>query len=104
MTSFWHVDIMASSFGEKMAPKLVVFKFQGVPSKSRFQDDYAKIKEIDLGHTNLGEFMRICNKPTKRSTLVFSLIRLGLVNVASHLVNISVILRINHDIGSTLFS
>ena len=71
-----------------MAPKPIVFKFQGVLSKSRFQDDYAEIKDTDLGHTDLGEFLRIYNKTTKRSTLVTSLIRLGLVSAASHLVSV----------------
>ena len=59
MSSFCHADIMASSSSEKMAPKPVVFKFQGVPSKLRFHDDYVEIKEIDLGHSDLGEFLRI---------------------------------------------
>ena len=53
------VDIMASSSGEKMAPKPVMFKFQGIPSKLRFQDDYTEIKDKDLGHIDLGEFLRI---------------------------------------------
>ena len=74
---------MASSFDEKMTPKPVVFKFQGVPSKSRFQDDYADIKDTNLGH-DLGEFLRICNKPTERSVMISALIQLGLVNAASH--------------------
>ena len=41
-----------------------------------------------MEHTDLGEFLRICNKPTKRSTLVSSLIRSRLVNATSHLVSI----------------
>ncbi len=61
---------MASSSDKKMAPKPIVFKFQCVLSKSRFQDDYSEIKDTNLGHTNLGEFLRICNKPKERSTLV----------------------------------
>ena len=48
---------MVSTSG--VAPKLVMFKFQGVPSKSRFHDDYTKIRDTDLGHTDLGEFLRI---------------------------------------------
>lgn len=71
-----------------MAPKPIVFKFQGVPSKSRFHDDYPEIKDTDLGHTNLGEFLRIFNKPMKISALVSSLIQYGLVSVTSHLVSI----------------
>ena len=70
-------DIMASSLvssGDKMALKPIVFKFQGIPSKSRLKDDYLEIKDIDLGHTNLGDFLNICNKPTKKSTMVSTLI------------------------------
>ena len=37
-----------------------------------------------MGHTDLGEFLRICNKPTERLTMVFTLIRSGLVNAALH--------------------
>lgn len=73
---------MASTFG--MAPKIIVFKFQGVLSKSRFHDDYTKIRDTDLGHTDLGEFLKICNKPIERSALVSSLIRSGLVNATLH--------------------
>ena len=65
---------MASSSGEKMTPKRIVFKFQGIPSKSRFQDYYSKIKDIDLGHTNLEEFLKICKKPTKRYAMISALI------------------------------
>ena len=75
---------MPSSSGEKMAPKTFVFKFQGVPSKSRFQDDYFEIKDANLGHTNLGEFLTICNKSTKRSGIVSALTLSRLVNVASN--------------------
>ena len=64
--------------------KPVTYKFQGMTPKSRLQDEYAKIKDTDLGHTDLGEFLRICNNPTERSTLTSVLIRSGLVNVASH--------------------
>ena len=74
---------MPSSSRKKMAPKPFVFKFQGMPSKSRFQDDYFEIKDTNLGHTNLGEFLTICNKSTKRSAMVSTLIWSGLVNVAS---------------------
>ena len=74
MSFLYHANIMTSSSGKKMTPKPVVFKFQGFPSKSRFQDDYTKIKDIDLGHTSLGEFLRIYNKPIERSTLVSTLI------------------------------
>ena len=81
------VDIMASSSSEKMAPKSVMFKFQGVPSKSRFDDDYVEIKDIDVGHIDLGEFLRICNKPTERSAMIFALIRSRLVNIASYLMS-----------------
>ena len=53
-------------------------------SKSSFHDDYAEIKDTDLGHTDLGEFLRIYNKPMERSALVSSLIHFGLVNATSH--------------------
>ena len=43
-----------------------------------------KNRDTDLRHTNLGEFLRICNKPTKRSALVSALICSRLVNVVSH--------------------
>ena len=78
---------MASSLaflGEKMALKPMVFKFQGFLMKSCFQDDNLEIKDIDLGHTNLGEFLKICNKPTERSQMVSTLIWSLMVNVASH--------------------
>ena len=79
----------SSSLGEKMAPKLVIFKFQGVPpAKSMFHDDNSEIKDTELGHTYLGEFLKICNKPTKKFSMVFSLIHSGLVKVASHLVSV----------------
>ena len=77
---------MAST--SRVAPKHVVFKFQGVPSKLRFHDDYAEIRDPDLGHIDLGEFLRICNKPIERLALVSMLIRSGLVNVASHPVSV----------------
>ena len=67
---FFLADIMASSSSEKMALKLVVFKFQRVPSKLRFQDDFSKIKDTDLGYIDSGEFLKICNKPTERSQMV----------------------------------
>ena len=86
------VNIMASSstsMGDKMTPKLVVFKFQGIPPvKSRFNDDNSKIRDTKLGHIDLGEFLKICDKPTKRSAMVSTLIHLGLVNAASHPVSI----------------
>ena len=68
----------------RAAPKPIVFKFQGIPSKSRLHDDYAEIKDIDLGHTDLGESLRVCNSPIERSTLRSTLICSGLVNIASH--------------------
>ena len=40
---------------------------------------------MDLGHTDLGEFLRVCNSLMERSTLRSALIRSGLVNAASHL-------------------
>lgn len=67
-----------------MVPKPVVFKFQGIPSKLRFHDDHAEIRDTNLGHANLGEFLRLCNQPTERSDMVFTLIR---SDVASHLVS-----------------
>ena len=73
---------MASTSG--VAAKLVTYKFQGVTPKSRLHDEYAEIKDTDLGHTDLGEFLRVCNSPTERSTLTSALIRFGLVNAASH--------------------
>ena len=72
---------MATTSG---AAKPVTYKFQGVTPKSRLQDEYTEIKDTDLGHTDLGEFMRICNNPTERSTLTSALIRSGLVNAALH--------------------
>lgn len=77
---------MVSTFG--VATKPVMFKFQGVPSKSRFHDDYVEIRDTDLGHIDLGEFLKIYNKPTERSTLLSSLISSKLVNAASHPVSI----------------
>ena len=71
-----------------MAPKVVMLKFKCMPSKSRFQDDYTEIKDIDLGHTYLGEFLSICNKPTKRFAMISTLIQLGLVNTALHSISI----------------
>lgn len=84
MSSFSHAHIMASSSAKKLAPKLVMLKSQGVPMKSRFHDDYYKVRDTDLGHIDLGEFLKICNKPTERSTIVSTLIHSGLVCVASH--------------------
>ena len=66
------------------AAKPVTYKFQCVTPKSRLQDEYAEIKDTDLGHIDLGEFLRVCNSLTKRSTLTSALIRSGLVNAASH--------------------
>lgn len=77
---------MASTSG--VAPKLVVFKFQGIPSKLRFHDDYVEIRDTDLGHTDLGEFLKTCNKPIERSDLVSSLIHFGLVNATSHPISV----------------
>ena len=77
---------MASTSG--VAPKPVMFKFQGIPSKSRFHDDYVEIKDTNLRHTNLREFLRICNKPTERSSMMFTLIHSRLVNIVSHLVSV----------------
>ena len=69
---------MASTSG--VAAKPVTYKFQGVTPKSRLHDEYAEIKDTDLGHTDLVEFLRVCNSPTERSTLTSALIRSGLVN------------------------
>lgn len=65
---------MASTSREKMAPKPVVFKFQGVLSKSMFNDDHVEIKDINLGHTDLGEILRLCNQPTKKFDIISTLI------------------------------
>ena len=73
---------MATTSG--VAAKPVTYKFQGVTPKSRLHDEYAEIKDTVLGHTDLGEFLRVCNSPTERSTLTSALIRSGLVNAASH--------------------
>ena len=35
---------------EKIAPKLIVLKYQGAPRKSYFQDGHAEIKDTELGH------------------------------------------------------
>ena len=72
----------------RVTPKPGVFKFQGVPSKSRFHDDYTEIQDMDLGHTNLGEFLRICNKPIERSAMISALIYFKLVNATSHLLSV----------------
>ena len=77
---------MVSTF--RVAPKPIVFKFQGIPLKSRFHDDHVEIQDTNLGHIDLGEFLRIYNKPTERSALVYALIHFGLVNVASHPVSV----------------
>ena len=45
---------MVSTSGS--ATKLVVYKFQGVTPKSWLHDEYTKIKDMDLGHTDLGKF------------------------------------------------
>ena len=50
----------------KMAPKLVVFKLQVVPSKSCFQDAYSKIWDTALGHIDWHTFMVLYNKPNER--------------------------------------
>ena len=73
---------MAST--SEVAAKSVTYKFQGVTPKSRLQDEYAEIKDTDLGHTDLGEFLRVCNSLTERSTLTSTLIHSRLVNAASH--------------------
>ena len=72
----------------RMASKPIVFKFHGVPSKLRFHDDHVEIRDIDLGHTDLGEFLRIYNKPTKRSAMVYSLIHFRLLKVALHPISV----------------
>lgn len=53
---------MAST--SRSAVKPVVYKFQGVTPKSKLLDEYAEIKDMDLGHTDLGEFLRVCNSLT----------------------------------------
>ena len=52
--------------------------------KSQLHDEYAEIKDMDLKHTDLGEFLRVCNSPTERSTLRSALIHSRLVNATSH--------------------
>lgn len=76
----------SSSLIEKMVPNPIVFKFQGVLTKSCFQDDYSKIWDTKLGHIDLGTFLALCNKPIERSSMISTLIHLGLVTIASHLV------------------
>ena len=73
---------MAST--SRSAAKLVFYKFQGVTPKSQLHKEYAEIKDIDLGHIDLGEFLRVCNSLTERSTLRSALIHSRLVNAASH--------------------
>ena len=73
---------MAST--SRVAPKPILFKFQGVPSKSRFHDDYIEIRATDLKHIDLGEFLRICNRSIEKSAMMSALICSKLVNVASH--------------------
>ena len=78
---------MASSsslIAEKIAPNPIVFKYQGAPRKSYFQDGHAKIKDIELEHIDCNVFLMIYNKPKERSVMVSTLMRSGLVNVASH--------------------
>ena len=65
--------------------KPMVSKLQGVPPKSRLLDEYVEIKDIDLRHMDLSEFVRVCNNPIESSTIMFALIWSGLVNAASHL-------------------
>ena len=73
---------MAST--SEVVVKPVVFKFQGVPPKSMLHDDYTQIKDTNLGHMNLGEFMRVCNNPIESSTMMSALICSRLVNATSH--------------------
>lgn len=61
-----------------------MFRFQGVLTKSRFQDDYSKIWDTKLGHIDLSTFLTLCNKSMERSPMIFSLIQSGLFNIASH--------------------
>ena len=49
----------SSSMIEKIAPKPIVFKYQGAP------DRYAEIKDTELGHIDWNAFLTICNKPNK---------------------------------------
>jgi hypothetical protein len=74
----------SSSLATKMLLKLVVFKFQNVPAKSRFQDDYSEIQDTKIGHTDWNMFLVLCNKPIERSPMISSLLRLGLVYETSH--------------------
>lgn len=78
---------LSSSLATKMVPKLVIFNFQGVSKKLCFQDDYLEIWDTELGHIDWNTFLVLCNKPTKRSPLIFTLIGSRLVNVASHSVS-----------------
>ncbi len=80
-------DKMASSSSsliERIAPKPIVFKFQGALKKSCFQDGHLEIKDTELGHIEWNTFLILYNKPKERSTMVSSLIQSGLVNVVSH--------------------
>lgn len=73
---------MGSTSGTTTKP--VAFKFQGVPSKSKFYDEYVHIRDTDLGHTDLANFLKACNKLVGRSDPVSALIHSILVNTASH--------------------
>lgn len=59
-----------------------------MPSKSRFYDENVEIRDTDLGHTDLADFLKACNKPVRRSDLVSSLIHSRLVNVSSHPISV----------------
>lgn len=74
----------SSSLAKKMAPKTIVFKYQGTPKKSHFQDGNSKIRDYKLGHIDWNTFLTICNKPRERFTIVSTLIRSGFVNATSH--------------------
>lgn len=67
-----------------MTPKLVAFKYQGPPKKSRFKDKHAKIQDIELIHIDWNAFLTLCNKPLKSSMMASKLIQSGLVNFVSH--------------------
>lgn len=76
----------SSSMAEKISPKPIVFKYQGAPRKSYFQDVHVEIKDTELRHIDWNDFLIICSKPKERFAMVSSLMHSGLVNVVSHLV------------------
>ena len=75
---------LSSSIVEKMALKPIIFKYQGAPMKSRFQDGHGEIKDTTLRHIDWNSLLTISNKPKESLVKISVLIQLGLVNVVSH--------------------